>query len=90
MSEQPTDWVEEGRKAFIASKLRPDKNSATNYPTQDCHTPRDEADYVTGWNTQKAMWDRGEGLSGMESYAQEIEEQRRKEREDGVEIPTKP
>jgi hypothetical protein len=83
-----TDWVEEGRKAFIASKVRPDRHGALNYPTQDSHTPAEEADYVKGWAAQEALWRAGQGLSGMESYAQELEEQRLKESESGNE--TKP
>lgn len=72
------DWFEEGRKQFVASKIRPDK-PPLNYPTQDVNTPKNEADYCLGFRSAQAAWERGEGLSGMESYIAELEEERQQE-----------
>lgn len=72
-----TDWFEEGRKQFVISKIRPDA-PPLNYPTQDVQTPKDEADYVNGFNVAQAAWNRGERFAGMEAYAAELEEQRAK------------
>lgn len=74
------DWLEEGKKHFVASKIRPDK-PPSNYPTQDVHLPKDEAEFITGYNLAKNAFDRGEGFSGLESYANELDEQRKTEQE---------
>jgi hypothetical protein len=69
------DWLEEGKKHFIMTTLHPERLAA-NYPTQDVHTPKDEADYVLGFRIAKAAWERGEGLSGIEAYVKEQDELR--------------
>lgn len=70
------DWYEEGRKQFTFSKINPEKPTK-NYPTQDIHTAKEEADYIRGFNSMEAEWKRGGGFSGTESYMEEIEEARR-------------
>lgn len=71
---EPIDWIEEGRKAFVKSRIK-EAAMPDNYPTQDVHSPKDESDYIMGWKEQKGKWERGEGFSGLESYVREIEEQ---------------
>jgi hypothetical protein len=73
MSDTPTDWIEEGRKHFLNARLHPERPPA-NYPTQDVHTPKDEADFVLGFKAAKGEWDRGGGLGGLEAYARERDE----------------
>lgn len=55
-----TDWVEEGKKHFLQTILRPERRPA-NYPTQDVHTPQNEADFITGFNLGKADWEAAAG-----------------------------
>ena len=74
------DWHEEGQKAYIASVLKP-AHFPKNYPTQDKYTAADEAEFIKGWRAQKATFERGEGFSGMESYAAELDEERRQLKE---------
>jgi len=67
------DWIEEGRKHFHKARLHPER-PASNYPTQDTHTPKDEADFVMGFRSAKSEWERGEGLSGISAYIEERDE----------------
>jgi hypothetical protein len=78
---QPIDWFDQGAQQFVASQIRPEK-PPMRYPTQDIYSPKDEADYVAGFNSAKAAFERGDGFSGMESLAEELEEQRRREAEE--------
>lgn len=73
MTAPAKDWIEEGRKHFLASKTHPER-PCSNYPTQDVHLPKDEADFIAGFNSAKAEWDRGEGLNGLSAYMPEMEE----------------
>lgn len=70
-----TDWIEEGRKHFLATRLKPAK-LCTNYPTRDAHGASDEADFIRGFHAASAEWQRGGRLGGLESYASEIDEGR--------------
>jgi hypothetical protein len=70
------DWIDEGRKHFVATKTHPER-PCQNYPTQDVHTAKDEADFILGFKAAKAAWERGEGLSGTEAYAAEHDEARK-------------
>jgi hypothetical protein len=81
MTDEPKviDWFEEGRKQFVSSKINPEK-PPKNYPTQDIHTAKDEADYIAGFNSAEKAWQRGEGFSGMASYVEEIDEGKRAEK----------
>lgn len=67
------DWIEEGRKHFLATKLHPERLAA-NYPTQDIYTPKDEADFILGFKAAKGEWEAGKGLSGITAYASERDE----------------
>ena len=67
------DWREEGRRAFVHSKVREGK-PYPRYPTQDTHTPDEEADFISGWNGAEAEWAAGNQLSGFEAYIKELEE----------------
>lgn len=67
---KPIDWMEEGKKHFLATQLHPERPCA-NYPTRDKHSAEDEANFITGFNLAKAEHARGEGLSGMAAYASE-------------------
>lgn len=68
-------WFEEGRKHFVASRVYPNK-PPLRYPTQDVYTPKDEAEYISGYNAEKAQWLRGNGLGGLDGYSEEHDEQK--------------
>jgi hypothetical protein len=70
---EQTDWIEEGRKHFLATKLHPEK-LAENYPSQDVHTLKDEADFILGFRAAKGEWERGIGLTGLGAYTAERDE----------------
>src|SRR5687767_1280711 len=64
------DWIEEGRKHFLQTKLHPERLAA-NYPTQDVHSPKDEADFILGFKAARGEWERaGGGLSGISAYVE--------------------
>lgn len=73
MTAPQTDWVDEGRKHFMATRTHPERRPA-NYPTRDVHSAQDEAEFIQGFNAAKAKWDRGEGLNGLQSYVVERDE----------------
>jgi hypothetical protein len=74
VADKPIDWEEEGKKHALNSRQHPER-PCKNYPTRDKHSAKDEADFIRGFNLQKAEFDAGRGLAGMAAYATEIEEQ---------------
>jgi hypothetical protein len=74
---EEVDWFKEGQIQFVMSKTHPEKPPA-RYPTQDKYTPQNEADYIAGFNVQKAAWGSGEGFGAFEGYAHENEEGKKK------------
>ena len=77
------DWREEGRKAFVFSQVREGK-PYPNYPTQDVHTPAEEREFIDGWTAAKEEWGRSGGLSGLQAYIREIEEEAEREEAEKV------
>ncbi len=82
MVEEPhaTYWFEEGQKQFVVSKIKPGL-APQHYPTQDTHTPKNEADYISGYNLARKGWENGEGFGMMQGYADEFEAQQKADAE---------
>jgi hypothetical protein len=66
-----SEWGERGFAKAIAVCTNAHHNGS--YPTQDSHSPQDEADYIQGFNLGMGLF-KSNGLEVAKAYADEAQE----------------